>query len=557
MELIEGGKIMKKNFLKNIIGAGFVGSLMLFSPFPQAEAGVVTDRFPIQMYVDRQLNTYNHAGDSRRAGWADANNDLIRVYSVSNGWARISHPGSSGRTVNRYCRVNELFADPNYSNRSARVKGAQSAYRTSSGSATIGSVSNNEEVIVLADNGRRAQIIYRLDNGSGYKIGWVPSGAVAASVPMPVDGRMKGDVNGDGKVDRNDYDLLQRYYMGSVNSIPCPKNADLNGDGRHTLTDVTQLQIMIDRSGHDPKGSFESYGTLPNQLRVIGYAYDEDNMNHKVKVHVYIDGTAGNSNVPSYEIRANKYHGRYNGHGFDDTITVPTQWCGRRTVRLYALNDVGGGTYKEIGTKIIDIPASANNNGLIVKSQYNVNVSPKSKENLPHYENKVGSRSSNVYNSVIDQFNVTSNNRYRRTSSATYCNIFAWDVMSAMNVVLPHWIKNNAPANSTVRGAYEINVNSTCVWMNNYARQYGWRTVNASEAQSRANSGYPTIAIWKNPSGKSGHIAVVRPEGNGYSYSSSKGPVIAQAGANNYNCTNVSGGFGSSKMNAIVYWTHD
>lgn len=269
---------MKKNFLKNIIGAGFVGSLMLFSPFPQAEAGIVTDRFPIQMYVDRQLSTYNRAGDSSRAGWADANTDLIRVYSVSNGWARISHPGRGGR-VNRYCRVNELFADPNYSNRTARVKGAQSAYRTSSGSATIGSVSNNEEVIVLADNGRRAQIIYRLNNGAGYKIGWVPSSAVAAEIHVSTDGRMKGDVNGDGKVDRNDYELLQRYYMGSVNSIPCPKNADLNGDGRHTLTDISRLEIMLKgdinvktikdgwyniRPAHDQSRSLDSYGPNNN-----------------------------------------------------------------------------------------------------------------------------------------------------------------------------------------------------------------------------------------------------------------------------------------------------
>lgn len=163
-----------------------------------------------------------------------------------------------------------------------------------------------------------------------------------------------------------------------------------------------------------------------------------------------------------------------------------------------------------------------------------------------------------MYNIVIDQFAVESNGRYKR-DSYTYCNIFAWDVMSAMNVTLPHWLNNNAPADSTKQGqgAYPIRVNETCVWMNNYATKYGWRKVDATEAQSRANSGFPTIAIWKNPSGDSGHIAVVRPEGDGYSYSSNKGPVIAQAGKHNYSRANVSGGFGSSIMNAIVYWTHD
>lgn len=436
------------NFMKRILFTSVLSGAVLFCT--GAEAGIVTDQFPIQMYADHQVSTYNRAGDSRRAGWADANTDLIRVYSVSNGWARISHPGKGGRTVNRYCRVNDLFADPGYANRSARVQGAQRTYRTKSGSATIGSVSNNEEVTVLADNGTRAQILYRLDNGTGYKIGWVPRNVLLYGQDN-VDGRMKGDVNGDGKVDDSDVALLEQYLVELVSSVPCPKNADVNGDGRYTLTDVSRLELMI------------------KQPR----------------------------------------------------------------------------------------PVPPEQEGLIVNSQYNVSVSPKSKENLPHYENRAGRRKGNVYNSVIDQFNVVSNNRYRRTSSATYCNIFAWDVMSAMNVTLPHWLKNNVPANSTIRGAYEINVNSTCVWMNNYARQYGWRTVSASEAQARANSGYPTLAIWKNPTGKSGHIAVVRPEGNGYFYDANKGPVIAQAGASNYSYTNVSRGFGSAKMNAIVYWTHD
>lgn len=587
---------MKKNVLKNIIGAGFVGSLMLFSPFPQAEAGIVTDRFPIQMYVDRQLSTYNRAGDSSRAGWADANNDLIRVYSVSNGWARISHPGSGGRTVNRYCRVNDLFADPNYSNRSVRVKGAQTAYRTSSGNATIGSVSNNEEVIVLADNGRRAQIIYRLNNGTGYKVGWVPSSAVTASVPTPADGRMKGDVNGDGKVDRNDLDLLQRYQIGLVDSVPCPKNADVNGDGRITLTDISRLEIMLKgdikvktikdgwyniRPAHDQSRSLDSYGPN-NNLHMW-----ENISNPQQKFYLQNRGNG----YFSLKSGGNGLYITAAGRGRGANLMMRA-WNGsdEQLFRLVDGGVVGGKQTYHIMSKVgsnlefdcaggnkqnytnaqlwthentnwhkwtFTTPQESNSNGLIVNHSYDVNVSPKSKENRPHYENKSGNRNRNSYNTVIDQFNVTSNNRYRRTASATYCNIFAWDVMSAMNVVLPHWIKNNVPANSTTKGANEINVNSTCVWMNNYAQQYGWRKINALEAQNRANSGYPTIAIWKNPSGKSGHIAVVRPEGNGYSYSSNKGPVIAQAGASNYSRANVSGGFGSSKMSSIVYWTHD
>ncbi|MBR1398261.1 MAG: M23 family metallopeptidase [Selenomonadaceae bacterium] len=120
----------------------------------------------------------------------------------------------------------------------------------------------------------------------------------------------------------------------------------------------------------NPEGAFEGYGTLPNMLRVVGWAFDRDDMNHKVRVHVYIDGTAGSSTTPSYEIIADKSD--HNGHAFDSTINIPTEWCGKRTVRLYALNDVGSGSFVEIGSMVIDIPSpNANQN-----SNNNVKTSP-------------------------------------------------------------------------------------------------------------------------------------------------------------------------------------
>ena len=201
-------------------------------------------------------------------------------------------------------------------------------------------------------------------------------------------------------------------------------------------------------------------------------------------------------------------------------------------------------------------PAPAPAGGLITNSSYNVSVSNRAKENRPHYECPSNARSAANYNTVINQFNVTSNPRYQRTSSATWCNIFAWDVMSAMQVKLPHWVKGGVPASSTTSGATELNANATYNWLNNYGSQYGWKKVSAADAQNAANAGKPTIAIWKNTSGGSGHVAVVRPAGNGYAFSAAKGPVIAQAGASNYNYANVSTGFGSSRMSAVVYWTH-
>ena len=194
---------------------------------------------------------------------------------------------------------------------------------------------------------------------------------------------------------------------------------------------------------------------------------------------------------------------------------------------------------------------------LITNKSYDVSVSNRARENRPHYECPVTARSAANYNTVIDQFNVKGNSRYKRTSDATWCNIFAWDVMTAMQVKLPHWVsKSGVPVTSFTNGAHELTANATYNWLNDHGTEYGWKKVTAAQAQSAANAGKPTIAIWKNPRGASGHVAVVRPETASFSLAKGGCPVIAQAGATNYSITYVSTGFGSSRLSAVVYWTH-
>jgi murein DD-endopeptidase MepM/ murein hydrolase activator NlpD len=176
---------MRFKQLRNLICAGMLGSSILFCGV--SEAGVVTDRLPLQCYADHQVNTYNSPGAAKRAGYISANVDLIKITQVrGDGWCYGSYPGAGGKRVSRWFRITDVCADAGYTNRSANVRGKQTVYRTRSGGATLGSVSNNEGVIVVADNGSRAQIVYRLDNGTGYKLGWVPSSAVArVATPTP------------------------------------------------------------------------------------------------------------------------------------------------------------------------------------------------------------------------------------------------------------------------------------------------------------------------------------------------------------------------------------
>lgn len=296
------GKPMKKNGWKNLLLASLVSSSLFFGS--TVEAGVVTDRLPLNCYADHQVNTYNSPGASKRAGYISANVDLIQITQVrGDGWCYGSYPGAKGKRVSRWFRITDVCADAGYTNRSANVKGKQTVYRTRSGGTTIGSVSNNEGVIVVADNGSRAQIVYRLDNGSGYKLGWVPSSSVA--VPI---------------------------------------------------------------QSHNPEGAFDiGVSNKANNLTVQGWAFDRDNVNEKLRIHVYIGGGAG-SGSEGHEIVANKRRadvqtgfaqrdginvGEY--HGFDETIS--TNRTGRQEVYIYAIN-VGGGQNIELGHKTVDIKSS-------------------------------------------------------------------------------------------------------------------------------------------------------------------------------------------------------
>jgi hypothetical protein len=149
-------------------------------------------------------------------------------------------------------------------------------------------------------------------------------------------------------------------------------------------------------------------------------------------------------------------------------------------------------------------------------------------------------RSADQIRQVIDYFNVAdrSNARYQPTSTQTFCNIFATDVMRALRAPLPHWV-----------GTSEQNANAMFDWLSNVAN--GWRAVTADIAVAAANLGIPSLASWKNTSGI-GHIAVVRPSEPNDSQATSN-PRIAQAGLTNFVNDRVSVGFGGRTPRYFIY----
>lgn len=171
-----------------------------------------------------------------------------------------------------------------------------------------------------------------------------------------------------------------------------------------------------------------------------------------------------------------------------------------------------------------------------------------------------GDRDPTLYRQVIDQFTVTSNPRYmpnKKGTGDTYCNIFLWDVTSAMGAEIPHytdWDTGEIHAYPEVDDSKHMNANRIYDWLAESGAQYGWQEVSAEEAQAAANSGQPAITIWKNPSGGHGHCQVVCPSADG-AYNAERGVTIAQAGNNLYDYAYIDQVY-SSRLPDVRYYMH-
>lgn len=152
-----------------------------------------------------------------------------------------------------------------------------------------------------------------------------------------------------------------------------------------------------------------------------------------------------------------------------------------------------------------------------------------SKPAQPAVTSNMGNRSAAQYTAVINQFSVENNERYQ-PDGGTYCNIFVWDVTSAMGAEIPHYYdaKTGKPMAYGDEGANQMNANGMYKWLHEYGDQYGWFEVTPAEAQQMANEGHPVVtALYKN--GTHGHVQVVCPSKDG-TYDEKRGVTIAQAG---------------------------
>jgi|GEM_PF-6815388 len=146
---------------------------------------------------------------------------------------------------------------------------------------------------------------------------------------------------------------------------------------------------------------------------------------------------------------------------------------------------------------------------------------------------------------VLEVLDVENNDKYQPGGGKTYCNVYAYDVVTALGGYLPRvWWKEAALAKikngETVKPVYgktvyEMNANAITKWMAEYGDDFGWKKeTDIAQAQAEANNGKIAILLAANKNAKrSGHVSVILSETEQHKANGDM-PLASQAGASNY-----------------------
>lgn len=169
----------------------------------------------------------------------------------------------------------------------------------------------------------------------------------------------------------------------------------------------------------------------------------------------------------------------------------------------------------------------------------------------PKKTNAVGERSPEAYNEVMEAFEVSTNPRYQPRNGDTWCNIYVWDVTTAMGCEIPHYYNKTTGAPMTRSEClknpgtyYEMSASRMTKWLEKYGAQYGWVECDEATAINSANQGMPTVTVGTD----TGHVAMVAPQKEGET-----GVMISQAGGRNFEHGKLSNGFGK---HPVKYFYH-
>lgn len=163
--------------------------------------------------------------------------------------------------------------------------------------------------------------------------------------------------------------------------------------------------------------------------------------------------------------------------------------------------------------------------------------------------------------------------RYAPNSSATFCNIYAYDYAMRCGVYLPRvWWTDPALARirsgETVAVDYavtvrEVSANGICDWLADHGQSFGWRrAADLDELQKAANAGEVCFIVAQRANlNDSGHITAVIPEHAGFEAVRKDGLVTraveSQAGESNFRAkVQTRQWWLGTKYRSFGFWMH-
>ena len=246
--------------------AGWVAE-SVFSGSNQGGSAVSSGAYkvPCKAYAisSGKVTVYNasHAAYSISSHYIDGANDLCTINSIGNdGWCQVSYPTSSV-SFTAYVPLSTFIPGSAFpQNWTASAK--YTAYRRSSGSNTIGSVSSGDACIKVASENGRTQVMYPVSGQNYYKMGWIdgntghnPNGVIDGITGEIYSIRMSGwafdednlgaalgihvyigdTCIGTGVADRERTDVHKVYGCGNYHGYELEFNLDKKYAGEQTV----------------------------------------------------------------------------------------------------------------------------------------------------------------------------------------------------------------------------------------------------------------------------------------------------------------------------------
>lgn len=171
-----------------------------------------------------------------------------------------------------------------------------------------------------------------------YKFWWKQTGYGNCDVNMDINGTPIGTLYQDAN-GYFSYEFDSTKYANGTYTFGAIIRSTSGAEKYVTRT------INIDNTANNPTSAVDICEGVDGGLHIRGWAFDKDNTNETIQVHVYIGGPAGSGEghviyANTYRSDVNDVYGVGSNHGFDAIIS--TSLRGKQNVYIYIIN-IGAG----------------------------------------------------------------------------------------------------------------------------------------------------------------------------------------------------------------------